>query len=539
MSSPGARWRDALAALALLDTGAGGILVHAREGPARQAWIRALEQNASGVLRVAPSADVDQLRGGRDLLASLMLGRPVHHQGLVQRLGNRVLLVCGAERLAPRLAALLADSIDAGLDRFVLVDEGEPAGVPAILRHRSAMQIRLDGIGCADIDGAVPATGSAVDSLPEPAVKAFCEAAMRLGLAGSSAELHACRVARAATGCFALDEAVELASRLVLAPRASAAEEPDAESSKARDAPNEDCCDAGDEPPGESTERDGAADRVIDAVRSVLPELADARTRMVAGGGGAAGHLAARRGAVRHGRPGRRKAGLPGRGGSLDLIGTLLAAAANGRSESGAILRIARTDIRIRAVKPSRREATVFAVDASGSLALARLAEVKGAVESVLARSYVRRDEMALIAFRHASAETIIPRTRSLARARRELAAMPGGGATPLAAGLMEALAEAIRAEKAGSGALIVVMTDGGANVALDGRTDRVAAREDSLNAARAIAASGIPAVLVDSNPRPGARLRELAQAMNARTLPLPRLQPGQISEALAEARAA
>ena len=115
MTPPGARWRDALATLALVDGGAGGVIVHARDGPARQAWLQALESASGGVFRVPPSADADQLRGGCDLLASLSLGRPVHHPGLAQRLGDRTLLVCGAERLGTGLAALLAEMIDGGL----------------------------------------------------------------------------------------------------------------------------------------------------------------------------------------------------------------------------------------------------------------------------------------------------------------------------------------------------------------------------------------------------------------------------------------
>jgi magnesium chelatase subunit D len=76
---------------------------------------------------------------------------------------------------------------------------------------------------------------------------------------------------------------------------------------------------------------------------------------------------------------------------------------------------------------------TLFVVDASGSSALHRLAEAKGAVESLLADCYVRRDRVALMAFRGKGCELILPPTRSLTRAKRSLAGLPGGGGTPMA----------------------------------------------------------------------------------------------------------
>jgi hypothetical protein len=78
----------------------------------------------------------------------------------------------------------------------------------------------------------------------------------------------------------------------------------------------------------------------------------------------------------------------------------------------------------------------IFAIDASGSAALERLAEAKGAVEILLQQSYARRDSVCVLAFRGAKAEVLLPPTRSLVRAKRALAGLPGGGGTPLALAL-------------------------------------------------------------------------------------------------------
>jgi magnesium chelatase subunit D len=94
-------------------------------------------------------------------------------------------------------------------------------------------------------------------------------------------------------------------------------------------------------------------------------------------------------------------------------------------------------DFRIVRFRQRTETSIVFAVDASGSTtALHRLGEAKGAVELLLTDCYVRRDHVALIAFRGRDATLSLPPTRSLARAKRCLAGLPGGGATPLATGI-------------------------------------------------------------------------------------------------------
>ena len=129
-----------------------------------------------------------------------------------------------------------------------------------------------------------------------------------------------------------------------------------------------------------------------------------------------------RRKSAKRGRPMGARAGLPRGGMRLSLIDTLRAAAPWQRLRgSDGRVAIRRDDLRIRRFETRAQALTIFAVDASGSSALARLAEAKGAVELLLAEAYVKRAEVALIAFRGTAAELLLPPTRSLARARRSL----------------------------------------------------------------------------------------------------------------------
>ena len=232
------------------------------------------------------------------------------------------------------------------------------------------------------------------------------------------------------------------------------------------------------------------------------------------------------------------RAGMPGGGRRLSLIDTLRAAAPwqtlRGKAAGGmGRVQVRRDDLRVRRFETRAQALTIFAVDASGSSAMARLAEAKGAVELLLAAAYVKRAEVALLAFRGVCAELLLPPTRSLTRARRSLAALPGGGGTPLAAGLNAAreLAETGRAR--GRTPFVVVLTDGRANIAADGSTDRALAQADAQAAARAIGATGIASAFVDISARPRPEGAALAAAMHARYLPLPRADAAAMHDAV------
>ena len=194
-----------------------------------------------------------------------------------------------------------------------------------------------------------------------------------------------------------------------------------------------------------------------------------------------------------------------------------------------------------RAVRHEQRTGTttIFVVDASGSSALNRLGEAKGAAELLLADCYVRRDRVALIAFRGTTAEILLPPTGSLTRAKRSLAGLPGGGGTPLSAGIDAAVVLADQVRRRGDTAVLVLLTDGGANIGRDGAAGRVRAREDAEASARAVRAGGLAALLVDTAPRPDARARALAEAMRATYLPLPNGHPETLARAVRGAAAA
>ena len=368
--------------------------------------------------------------------------------------------------------------------------------------------------------------------------------ALALGVESARAPLFALRAARAAAA-LAGRETIDaddliLAVRLVLAPRATRLPAPP-EADSASDPPPP-------PPESDSSEEERATpdlpeDIILEAALATLPR--DVLEQLAAGRGKRGGNRARgageRRKSPLHGRPLGARAGVPRGDRRLSLIDTLRAAAPWQalRARGDGPVRIRRDDLRIRRFETRAETLTIFVVDASGSAAVARLAEAKGAVELLLAQAYVKRAQVALIAFRGAGAELLLPPTRSLTRARRALAELPGGGGTPLAAGLEAArtLAEAARAR--GRTPFLVVLTDGRGNIALDGSAVRERAEHDAEQAARAIGQAGIGAAFVDTSARPRPEGARLALAMGARYLPLPRADAAAMHRAVSAAQAA
>ena len=173
----------------------------------------------------------------------------------------------------------------------------------------------------------------------------------------------------------------------------------------------------------------------------------------------------------------------------------------------------------------------IFLVDTSGSMALNRIEQAKGALAQLLRRSYVNRDRVALVVFRGGGAELMLPPSASVTRARTLLDALPVGGATPLAAGLLRALDVARRAASQGARRVrLVVFTDGRANVPLnvesdgDGtaRRERIRREVQSLGAALAQACDATVVVDTQSRFTDGGEGRSLADALGGGYVRLP-----------------
>jgi magnesium chelatase subunit D len=560
------------------------------------ALLKSLLPSQTPLRRVPLNINDTALLGGLDLGATLQAGKPIALKGLLSQADGGVLVLAMAERMSLSSAARFGSVLDTGMVALqrdgldtsakaslglVALDEGasDDEQMPAGLADRLAFRLMM---GAQDEDEEGPEwTAQEVlnarerlsqVTIDDEAVQALCAAALALGIDSLRASVFAVRVARAAAALAGSNTVEEehtgVAARLVLAPRATRLPPAAPPENEAQDTPAEtqEPPEPSPEPPSEPESPDAQnkdeskadddqeedpglpenlADLVLEAAQAAIPsgllaslkigQLQRAKTPT----SGSAGAL--QKNALR-GRPVGARKGEPRAGQRINVLETLRAAApwqklrqrqqapTDGQKQR---IVVRKEDFHVTRFRQSGQTTTVFVVDASGSSALNRLAEAKGAVELLLADCYVRRDSVAVLAFRGQTAELILPPTRSLARAKRSLAGLPGGGGTPLAHAIDAAILLADQLRKKGETPIVVLLTDGKGNIARDGSPGRAQAATDALAAATEMRLRGFSTLLVDTSPQAQDAAKNLAQAMGAQYLALPYAGANSLNQAV------
>jgi magnesium chelatase subunit D len=494
-------------------------------------------------------ADDEALLGGLDLEATLARGTRVVRTGLLARADGGVLAVEDCNLLPESAANQLLGALDSGevriereglslrspcrlrlvatfdpaegaprahlLDRLGLIVALPRPGAAAaraevVRRHLSPPEdLWQEDLGLLRDVVATARAGLAEVELGDRQARELAAAALAFGVQGHRADLFAQLVARASAALALRDrverEDLELAVRFVLAPRATrnadaTPPEPPQPPTEAPPTPPD--------PTRDDATHDGLpepdemqlGDEVLAALATDLPDVL-ATLPFRAAHGGRSGS----RGST-DGRRGRHVASVPGtpREGRLDVIATLRIAARGQRLRAphparvGGRIVVRAEDLRVKRFRDKAGALFLFAVDASGSMALNRMRQAKGAVHALLERAYVNRDRVALMSFRGQGAELLLPPTGSVELLRRAVDQIPTGGGTPLAATLVAALDVAQQARRRGlQNVVLVLLTDARANVGL--KADRAGVEDELRQLAMAAAATGLKSLVIDT----------------------------------------
>jgi magnesium chelatase subunit D len=577
-------WFDAnlIAILLVINPrGLKGVTVKSQFGPVRDAWLKFIKELAltcgAQILKAPANISADQLMGGLDIEASLQSGSLIMAKGLLERVEGNLLLLPMVECMDLQALALVSQALDQKntvntTSHFgvIALDESDnpDEAMSARLLDRLAFEIYLDPFSIADIKDFIEIDAHDIEEaktrLPfiqcsDEYLEVMTKAGLSLGVSSFRANQYALETAKTLAALRGLDEVgqdeVLDAARLVytpskrshITPEMEQADRPDHDANDEQDDPNPDA-----ENPNSDSQNDPETsdqqnqdqpsseeleDIIVEAVKASMPAQLLRQPKESLRTGKSVTFVSGKSGAIQKnfisGRPLTSRKGRPHDGRRLDILKSIRAAIpwqrlrrmmADSKQASLAQTRIdfRVEDLHIKQHLRRRGTVTIFLVDASGSSATQRLSEAKGALEELLAQCYIRRDEVAMISMRGAKTEIVLPPTRSLVRAKRNLASLPGGGGTPLAAGFRAANELAISLERKGLTPIIVIMSDGKANVNLMGVGGREAAHNDALLAAKELRMKNHRLLFVDTSPKPEILAQELSIEMAALYFPLP-----------------
>lgn len=552
------------------------IIVRAKAGSVRDMFWSQLTAllTDTPITRLGPSTQTSSLYGTLDITDSLSSGQVIKREGLLSRAQNSVLLLTVADIAEPEFIRSLCIEIDKEEQlpqAIIAFDESDDdvIGIDQSLLDRA--QFHLD-LTLVDHRTAMAAAWSPLseikhDICPEITDKHLENIATHCAAFGLHSARPATHVLWLAKLISTLSESriitlehISQAIEISVLPRAK--HMPDLPPQPEDEAPNPLPAQSPEDAHNDNFENPEDAQSTLNAddiPDEITPEIAqsflskDMLNALLAQGitqqkfarntgeTGRTGHKInpAERGAPKPSRKGSLHSGA-----ALDLPATLRNAAPwqkfrqafrKGEAHQNAIM-IWPEDIHVKRYKHAPSSVLIFIVDASGSTALNRLSEAKGAMELLLGESYSRRDYVALLAFRKEGCDILLPPTRSLVRAKRELTSLSGGGGTPLAAGLQKGLSLAIDQKKAGREPTLILLTDGSANMSLSGQASRPDAMADAEQMAGLVAQSQIKSIIIDIGKRRQSKGKLIAEKMQGHYVALPFTSAETVSRAVKSA---
>ncbi len=566
--------------LLAVDPSLKGALIASGSGRAKSALARSFA-SLVGVHRVEVPLGVteDRLLGGLDVELTLKAGKRRACAGLLSEASGGALFIDDINLLEDRLIHLVASALEQGATRveregvsaifhsdFVLTGTCNPreGSVNAMLKDRLGLIVEAEPDSDSDDRAEIISRAMRFDHDPAGFISEFeaetqrirsliadgrkrlagvcvrkddirrlAAAAARLGVEGNRADLFAVRAARANAALCGRDQATDedliTAINLVLAPRARAMPAQKEQRPTIEDASDESNLQTQDV--GASLE-----EMLIAAIDAQVPGSAldiSLRGRRPSSG----------KRIEATGASGGRCVGIDARRSvatKIAVAATLRAAAPHqilrGREDR---LRITRDDLRYKKFKRKAGVLFLFAIDASSSMAVNRFSQAKGAMMRLLGEAYIHRDKVAMVSFRGDDASLLLAPTRSVELGRRLIEALPAGGATPLAKGLVRAIEVAgIAREKDRMPTLLLLLTDGRANVSMRGDRDRAVIEEELRQLGVTLHHEKIETVVIDTRSKfiSSGESQSLARSLGARYVYLPRADSDSIYTAVSKA---
>ncbi len=534
-----------------------GIILKGRPSPIRQKIFNSIKTLFADYKfqKIHPQVLDSELFGGLDFARTFETGRPVHTTGYLNH-HKSIILLSMAERLEPSLVCKYSTALDLNNElSFLVSDEStDEEIISEALQDRLAFSVSIENLHYSQTKNLLfdlTKIQLAQDALPSilidnNVIKKLTEVCVKLGIESLRAPILASYAARA-SAAFSnnqkiMDQDIITSIKLVLSHRATKLpDETDLtedDNQQQTNPPDNNETKLSDE----SLEPTIPAEILLDAIKSslspqVLKNLIDRSKNLKSqknNSGSGKTKLSNRRG-----RPLPSRAGKLDNTKRLDITETLKSAAPwqtirKKRSLKNCSKIIIRSeDIRIKRHEEQSDRLIIFTVDASGTSALGRLGETKGAIEILLSEAYARRDQVALISFRGQTAQIELPPTRSLVQTKKRLAGLPAGGGTPLASGLSVSYNLALQAKSRGLTPSLAFLTDGKGNIALNGTPSRVISAPETKDLAQKISSAKIPTIVIDISNRPQSEAKDLARNLMATYLALPRADSRSLSTAV------